>query len=179
MLRRIATTLIAASALTGGAVGLTLFGPSTVGAKTSPLSTAATQQAAPAATPGNAYESAGDHHGFGRDHGRIGGAAAAKAIGISESDLTTSLRSGKTIAQIAKAHGVATQKVIDALVADGKTKIAAAVKAGRLTQAEADKIQADLTKRVTEMVNGTFRHGEDGPGLGGDRGGPRFDRPGA
>ena len=78
-----------------------------------------------------------------------GKASVAKAIGISETDLAKELRSGKTIAQVAKAHGVTTQKVIDALVADAKAKLAAAVKAGRLTQAQADRIQTGLTKRIT------------------------------
>ena len=77
-------------------------------------------------------------------------------IGISETDLATQLRAGKTIAQIAKAHGVTTQKVIDALVADAKAKLAAAVKAGRLTQAQADRLQTGLTKGITGLVNGTF-----------------------
>ncbi|MDQ6695825.1 MAG: hypothetical protein M3Z46_00010 [Actinomycetota bacterium] len=184
MRKRIAATVIAASALTGGAIGLTVFGPSAVGAKTSPSTTSTTQPAPGAAAPGSDSKPNGAGHRFGFGHKRFGGAAVAKAIGISESDLTTALRSGKTIAQVAQAHGVTTQKVIDALVADGKTKIAAAVKSGKLTQAQADKVQAGLTKRITELVNGTFRgrrehSGFGGPGFGGPAfGGPGFGEPG-
>lgn len=179
MRKRIAASVIAASALTGGAVGLTLFGPSAVGAKTSPSTKPATQQAARTTDPPKDTTPGDDHHRFGFGGERFGGASIAKAIGISESDLTTALRSGKTIAQVAKAHGVATQKVIDALVTDGKTKVAAAVKAGRLTQAQADKIQAGLTQHVTDLVNGTFRDHEGPTGFGRGAGKPRFDRPGA
>ncbi len=64
---------------------------------------------------------------------------------------------------MAKAHNVAVQTVIDALVADGKTELADAVKAGRLTQAQADAEAANLTQRVTDQVNGTMG-GPGGPG---------------
>ena len=186
MRKRIAATVVAASALSGGVIGLTLFGPSTVGAKSGATSTTV-QPATPQAAAGTA-DLKGDHHGhgfggpgfggpgfgdpgFGGRHGLVDGkAAVAKAIGISETELTTQLRSGKTIAQIAKAHGVTTQKVIDALVTDAKAKLAAAVKAGRLTQAQADRLQTGLTKGITNLVNGTFPKrpfgDHRGPGFG-------------
>ena len=176
MRKRIAATVVAASALSGGVIGLTLFGPSTVGAKSGSTSTTV-QPATPQAAAGKA-DAKGDHRGhgfggpgFGGRHGLVDGkAAVAKAIGISETELTTQLRSGKTIAQIAKAHGVTTQKVIDALVTDAKAKLAAAVKAGRLTQAQADRLQTGLTKGITNLVNGTFPKrpfgDHRGPGFG-------------
>jgi hypothetical protein len=89
---------------------------------------------------------------------------AAKAIGITESALTTELGTGKTIADVAKAHNVTVQTVIDALVADGKDELAAAVKAGTITQAQADAESANVLARVTAQVNGTF--GPGGPGDG-------------
>jgi len=46
-------------------------------------------------------------------------AKIAGVIGISEDDLKTAIQSGQSIADIAKAHGVDPQKVIDALVAEG------------------------------------------------------------
>lgn len=99
-------------------------------------------------------------------------AAAAKAIGISEEQLRTELRAGASLADVAKAHNVDVQKVIDALVAEKEAKLAEAVKNGRITQAEADRIKADLTQRITDRVNGTFaphKHGlghGHGPGFG-------------
>jgi len=104
---------------------------------------------------------------------------AAKAIGISEADLQTALRSGQTIAQVAKAHNVDLQKVIAALVANEQDELAADVKAGRLTQAQADQMKATLTQRITDRVNGTCHGGPDGPshdGPGHD--GPGHDGPG-
>jgi hypothetical protein len=46
-------------------------------------------------------------------------AKIAGVIGISESDLKTAIQSGQSIAQVAQAHDVDPQKVIDALVAEG------------------------------------------------------------
>jgi hypothetical protein len=46
-------------------------------------------------------------------------AKIAGVIGISESDLKAALQSGQSIAQVAQAHNVDPQKVIDALVAEG------------------------------------------------------------
>ncbi|MGN6695608.1 MAG: hypothetical protein ACTHN0_15625 [Aquihabitans sp.] len=99
---------------------------------------------------------------------------AAKALGISEDDLRTALRDGKTIAEVAKDQGVDVQKVIDALVAEAKTKTAAAVKDGKITQAEADKRLENLTERITSFVNDGFKGGPGGPGRG-DHDGPPAD----
>ena len=107
----------------------------------------------------------GDHHGPGLD-------AAAKAIGISADDLQTQLRAGKTLAAIAKAKGVSAQKVIDAMVAEAKTKSAEAVKAGKITQAEADKHLAEITKRITSFVNEGFGAMHGPGGMPGGMGGP-------
>ena len=83
--------------------------------------------------------------------------AAATYLGTTTSDLLTQLQAGKTLAQIA---GSKTSGLIAALVAHEKQEIADAVKAGRLTQAQADQIVPTLTQHFTDLVNGTFReHG--------------------
>ena len=83
----------------------------------------------------------------------------AKAIGISEADLQTALQGGKTVAQVAAANNVKLQVVIDALVADGQSELDAAVKAGTITQAQADAEKAELTQRATDQANGSFQGG--------------------
>jgi ferritin-like protein len=100
---------------------------------------------------------------------------AATALGISEADLKTALQSGQSLAQIAQTKGVDVNKVIDALVADARADLAAKVKAGAITQAQADERAATLTQRVTDMVNHTGPlGGPDGKGPGGQGGrGPR------
>lgn len=77
----------------------------------------------------------------------------AGAIGIDPAALRTELQSGKTIAEVAQAHGVDVQKVIDALVGDLKTRLDADVAAGRITQAQADQKLAGAPARIADMVN--------------------------
>ncbi len=60
------------------------------------------------------------------------------------------------MAAVAKAHNVDVQKVIDALVADSQSELAAAVKAGTITQAQADAKAPSLVQHATDQVNGTF-----------------------
>jgi hypothetical protein len=104
----------------------------------------------------------GDHHGRSGDDL----AAAATYLGVSQANLLTSLQSGKTLAQVAGATtGKSVAGLIDALVAAEKTELAAAVSAGRLTQAQSDQIAAGLPAHVTAEVNGTRpAHGPGGPG---------------
>jgi len=104
-------------------------------------------------------------------HGRggfVSPEAAAKVIGITADQLRTAQQSGQTLAQIAAAHGVAKADLIKGLVAAAKTQLAADVKAGRLTQAQADQVTSGLTDRITEHVDRAGR----GFGPGGPGGGP-------
>lgn len=92
------------------------------------------------------------HHGG--PHGLHGGLdAAADYLGMTEAQLHTALESGKTLAQVAKSKGKSVDGLVGAMVADAKADLAAAVKAGRLTQAQANAIQSDLKTRITDMVN--------------------------
>jgi len=88
--------------------------------------------------------------GPGRKSHGPGLAVAAKAIGISEADLLTELRAGKSIAQVAQAKGVDPAKVITAIVDEAKAKMA--------------KRAATLQERVTEQVNRVGDRGSDRPG---------------
>lgn len=112
--------------------------------------------------------------GFGGHGGRGGfgrGAdldTAASVIGITTDQLRTALDSGKTLAQVAQSKGVSQATLVDKLVAAEKTRISAAVKAGQLTQAQADTRIADLKTRITEQVTTTCAGGGRGPGGGHD-----------
>jgi len=125
----------------------------------------------PAASPGSATTNPLGHPGGFRGPG--GDAARtqdeqdiATAIGISVSQLQSELSSGKTIAQVATAHGVAVSKVIDALVVAENKEVDAALAAGSITQGQADQLKAQQKQRITDLVNGTGR------GFGGPHGGP-------
>ncbi|HVP75052.1 MAG TPA: hypothetical protein VMS63_03440 [Gaiellaceae bacterium] len=117
--------------------------------------------------------------GFGFGFGRAGDlSAAATYLGITTDALKTDLQSGKTLAQVADAtSGKSAAGLIQALVASGKSKLDAAVSAGKLTSDQEQTLLASLQQRVTDLVNGT-RPSFPGPGRGfgfgfGHRGGHR------
>jgi polyhydroxyalkanoate synthesis regulator phasin len=111
----------------------------------------------------------GGHHGFG---GAFGGLdAAATYLGVTTAQLQTDLQNGQTLADVAKAQGKDVDGLVTAMVNAASTKIDAAVKAGTLTQSQADAITADLKQRITDQVNGVRPSmPEGGPGGFGDRG---------
>jgi hypothetical protein len=96
--------------------------------------------------------------------------AAAEAIGIDVDDLATALQDGQTIGEVAEAHGVASDDVVAAMVADAEAHLDQAVADGRLRDTEADEIRGDLPARIAELV-------ETGPPAGGPTGpsGPSSD----
>ena len=179
---------IAGAILTGGAAMLLLLGAgSAFAASPTPVGTAAaiatatpttttTDNVQPAATtapsaaasgaPGSSAAPVG-HTPFGRNEAVSDDSVVATAIGISVADLDAALAKGQTVAAIAKAHNVDPQKVIDALVTDGLNELAAEVKAGTITQAQADAQKAAVTQRATDQVNGTFAGAPGGPGCPG------------
>jgi DNA-binding phage protein len=133
------------------------------------LSAEATKQITTAVDqPGTNFSGPGGHGGPGF-RGFNDEAAAATYIGITEADLRTKLQSGQTLAQIATAAGKTRDGLIAALVADGNTKIDAALAAGKITVAQATAQKASLTTRVTAQVDATRPAG--GPGFPGR--GPR------
>jgi hypothetical protein len=84
--------------------------------------------------------------------------AAIAYLGISHEQLRTELRSGKTLAQIADASsGKSEAGLIEALVAAKKTAIVASVKAGTITQAQAESREGKLVSRVRARVQRTRR----------------------
>jgi hypothetical protein len=115
----------------------------------------------------------GGRGGF--DHGHRGGPgggpvsldAAATYIGISAADLRTQLDAGKTLAAVATANGKTADGLGAALTTAAKSDLDAAVTAGRLTQAQEDKILANLPTRLDQEINEVHTGGPHGNGPGG------------
>lgn len=149
MNRTIIKTTLAGALLLGGA-GAALI-PSIVAAA-DPTASPTPAATAPAGAPSHDGQR-GPGGPFGHVETVSDMKVAADAIGISETDLVAQLQAGKSLADVAKAKNVDPQKVIDALVADEKAEIAAAVTAGTETQAQADQELANLTQRITDRVN--------------------------
>jgi hypothetical protein len=115
----------------------------------------------------------GGRHPQGFGHHELKLDAASAYLGVSEEQLRTELESGKTLAQIATAHGKTAAGLVDALVAAARKKLDEAVAAGRLTRAEADSLLTGLEQRITDFVNGRFpRPFREHRGMRGFGGGP-------
>jgi hypothetical protein len=114
----------------------------------------------------------GHHHGPGFGHGPGGDVvlpAAAKALGLSEAQVRQKLQSGKSIADVAKEQDKSLSSVKAAIKSAIVEQLDADVKAGRLTDAQRDRMVADLDAHVDRIVQGNpgRRGGPRGPGDGG------------
>lgn len=108
-------------------------------------------------------------HGM-RGFGPVG---IAEALGMTPGALRDALEGGQTLQQVIEANGKTVAQVVDAAVAEHSTRLAEAVSAGRLTQAEADEKLATLEERLTQAITeGTFG-GFRGPWMDDD--GTRFE----
>jgi len=105
------------------------------------------------------------HGGHGGPGGPGGIDAAATYLGLTQAQLFTKLKDGKTsLADVAKAQGKSVDGLEQALVAAEQKELDQAVKDGKLTQAQADAIAKELPARVKQRVEtaGFGPHG--GPG---------------
>jgi opacity protein-like surface antigen len=109
-------------------------------------------------------------HGFARGLG-----AAADYLGLTETQLRSEIQGGKTLAQVAQAHGKTANGLIDALVTNAQKRLDQAVAAGRLTQSQANELLSGLRDRISNLVNSS---GPVGDHLGRPESGFRhFGRP--
>ncbi|MEY2590172.1 MAG: hypothetical protein QOJ67_2156 [Acidimicrobiaceae bacterium] len=149
LMKKLIASISIAAALGGGAFALNTALPA--GAQSNPTTES---PSSPAATKPDGAAHAGRHPRRARV---IRGAVkvSADTIGIPQADLVSALKDGQSIAQVAEAHGVTTQTVIDALVNAGSAKADEAVANGKVTQAQADKIKARLPQAAERIVNHT------------------------
>jgi len=169
--RKTARATIVGALVVGGIAGAAILGPLSVAAAAPSPTTTARPAATPATgTTGTTPDNDGDHAGgpgpggFGHSEAVTDTSVVAKAIGITEAQLNTALAAGQTVADVAKAHNVPLQTVIDALVADGTSELDTEVAQGTITQAQADAQKAEVLQRATAQANGTFVGGPGGPG---------------
>lgn len=77
----------------------------------------------------------------------------AKLLGITESELRTAMKSGKSLAAIAEANSKTAQQVVDLLVKDRVAKLDKKLAAGEITKEQYDKYKKSLIDFVTAQVN--------------------------
>jgi hypothetical protein len=97
-------------------------------------------------------------------------AAAAKYLGLSESDLRTKLRDGQSLADVAKAQSKDVDGLKTAILGAAKADLDKAVADNKLTQSQADDIYNGLKSHIDDIVNADvkMRHfgGPGGPAFG-------------
>lgn len=98
----------------------------------------------------------------------------ANALGITDATLTADLRSGKSIAEIAKAQNKDLATVKQTLLADAKSELATEVSNKTLTQSQADQLYQNLSDSIDNLLNSTQNSsmGNNGsfPGMPGNPG---------
>ncbi|WP_308636064.1 hypothetical protein [Paenibacillus silvisoli] len=87
---------------------------------------------------------------------------SAKLLGLSDGELKTALGEGKSLADLAKEKGVDAQKLIDAQKQAIVDNVNEAVKAGKLTQEQADKATAAAGEMAERLVNDNMGFGGEG-----------------
>ena len=121
------------------------------------------------------------HPGRGHAHGhfkRFGKLeAAASYLGVDRAELREALRSGESLADVAREKGKSVDGLVAALMKSATERLDAAVAAGRLTDAQRDEVASRLEDWIKSFVEGTFERGRWGGFGHPHRGGPARDAP--
>ena len=85
---------------------------------------------------------------------RVGGALAAASsyLGVTQAELRTQLRSGRTLAQIAAAHGHSRAELIAGIVQVRRARLDKAVKAGQISAADERVALHQLRQRIARQI---------------------------
>ena len=105
----------------------------------------------------------------GRGHNGPNRGAIAEFLGMEVDDFREALQEYDTLADLAAANGSSGSELISFLVGQAEERLDQAVADGKIDQAEADEKLAEVTEKITEMVN---REIPEDAGQRGGRGGP-------
>jgi polyhydroxyalkanoate synthesis regulator phasin len=93
--------------------------------------------------------------------------AAAQALGITQDELMTELKDGKSLAEVAEAKGMSVDDFKAALLTQVKAQLDSLVADGTLTQAQADRVMQSTRDNIDSIVNAQGGFGGcGGPGRG-------------
>jgi hypothetical protein len=90
----------------------------------------------------------------------------AKLTGLTEAEIQIQRQAGQSLAAIAKAKGVTEDALLKAILVEKKSVLDAQVKAGTLTQVQADAIWANMQEQVKTAVERTTTGPQQGRGNG-------------
>jgi polyhydroxyalkanoate synthesis regulator phasin len=95
-------------------------------------------------------------------------AVAADKLGMTVDELTTQLKDGKTVADLAQEKGVDLQTIVDAFLASRQEWLSQAVTDGKITQEQADQMLENMREMIEDHLTGEMPM--YGPGGCGGRG---------
>ncbi len=111
----------------------------------------------------------GGRFGGGRMGGRWGGnliiTTAAEKLGLTQTELLTELRAGKSVAEVAKEKNVALNDIVTAILSPRTERLNQLVTAGQLTQAEVDNRLADMRVDLVDWLNQNWTAQNAAPGV--------------
>jgi hypothetical protein len=93
-------------------------------------------------------------------------AVAARVFSMEQTALVAELNTGKTIAAVAQAKGIALDQIVTAFVQPHLDWLTQAVKEGKLTQAQADQSIATMRANITTQLSAPFAPRGNGNGMG-------------
>src|ERR1700722_9445678 len=151
MMKKVIAPVVIAGALLGGLAVAGAASASTSASTSTPASTVA-------ATSSTTNQAGKPHlrawlRAHRREIRRDGVAISAKTIGVTPQALVAELRTGKSVAEVAGEHNVSAQTVVNALENAADARINTAVTDHKLSQAQAQKIEAVLPKYLTKAVD--------------------------
>ncbi|MCR8644197.1 LysM peptidoglycan-binding domain-containing protein [Paenibacillus sp. N1-5-1-14] len=81
-------------------------------------------------------------------------------LGMSDADFKQAVKSGKSVADLAKEKNVELQKLVDAQVSELMKHVEEQVQSGKITKEQADKRKASFTQMVTKMFEDKAHKGQ-------------------
>ena len=144
------------SGIASGALALTLLAGGYAATANAATPTAPAAQAT--ATPGTPPSAPGAPKGAGRVGRAVGGGMVrtlAELTKLTPAEIAAELRTGKSLAAIASAHGSSADALIKAARAKLDTRLKQAVTSGKITQAQADAALKRFDTQAPTLVNST------------------------
>jgi plasmid maintenance system antidote protein VapI len=89
--------------------------------------------------------------------------AVAETLSITEQELQTEMQSGKSLSDVAQAHGMTTSDFAAALTKIASDRISQALVAGTLTQTRADQLNQQLGGSMDFVLNFKLNPGQNFP----------------
>jgi lambda repressor-like predicted transcriptional regulator len=88
-----------------------------------------------------------------RGHHGEGAEIVSELLNMTPEEIREGFQSGSTLAELAEDRGVATEDLVDALVADARARVDAKLESGAITEEQADSILENMKERIEDRVN--------------------------